>query len=77
MSQPCVITVTITSSLPRKEHNLAVPKTVPEQIESTHEAYEAGAAIVHVHVRDEAQRSSSDPERFAAFLEEVRGIART
>lgn len=72
MPDPCIITVAITGSLPRKEHNRAVPISVPEQIESTHEAYEAGASIVHVHVRDEEQRSSSDPERFAAFLEGVR-----
>jgi uncharacterized protein (DUF849 family) len=72
MSQPCIITVAITGSVPRKEDNPAVPVTVAEQIESTHEAFEAGATIVHVHVRDEAQKPSSDPARFAAFLEGVR-----
>lgn len=70
--QPCIITVAITGSLPRKENNPAVPITVSEQIESTHEAYEAGAALVHVHVRNDDQSTTSDPDRFAAFLEGIR-----
>ncbi len=70
--QPCIITVAITGSLPRKENNPAVPITVSEQIESTHEAYEAGAALVHVHVRNDDQSATSDPDRFAAFLEGIR-----
>ncbi len=72
MTQPCIITVAITGSVPKKEDNPAVPVTVAEQIESTHEAFEAGAAIVHVHVRDEAQRPSSDPAKFEAFQDGVR-----
>jgi uncharacterized protein (DUF849 family) len=72
MTEPCIITVAITGSVPRKEDTPAVPVTVSEQIESTQEAFEAGATIVHVHVRDEQQRPSSDAEKFAAFQEGVR-----
>jgi uncharacterized protein (DUF849 family) len=72
MTEPCIITVAITGSVPRKEDTPAVPVTVSEQVESTHEAFEAGATIVHVHVRDEQQRPSSDPDKFAAFQEGVR-----
>lgn len=72
MTEACIITVAITGSVPRKENNPAVPISVSEQIESTHEAYEAGASIVHVHVRDEEQRPSSDPARFAAFQEGIK-----
>jgi 3-keto-5-aminohexanoate cleavage enzyme len=71
-AQPCVISVAITGSLPTKQQNPAVPITPSEQIESTHEAYEAGAALVHIHVRDAEGRPSSDPERFAAVQEGVR-----
>ena len=66
MSNPCVIAVAITGSLPRKQDNPAVPISVAEQVESTHEAFEAGASLVHIHVRNDDQSSSSDPERFAA-----------
>ena len=69
---PCVISVAITGSLPTKAQNPAVPITPSEQIESTHEAFEAGAALVHIHVRDDEGRPSSDPERFRQVQEGVR-----
>ncbi|WP_420340094.1 3-keto-5-aminohexanoate cleavage protein [Roseibium sp.] len=69
MSKPCIICVAITGSLPRKEHNPAVPVTVSEQIESTQEAFEAGATICHAHVRNDDQTPSSDPEKFARLKE--------
>ncbi len=72
MKNPCIIAVAITGSVPRKEDNPALPVSVAEQIEATHAAYEAGAALVHVHVRDEEQRPSSDPKRFAAFQDGIR-----
>lgn len=62
---PCIITVAITGSVPRKKDTPAVPVTVAEQIESTHEAFEAGATVAHIHVRDDQENSSSDPDRFA------------
>lgn len=65
MTQPCIICVAITGSVPTKADNPAVPITVTEQIESTHEAFEAGAAIAHCHVRDDEGKPTSDPERFA------------
>ncbi|SFH29137.1 3-keto-5-aminohexanoate cleavage protein [Modicisalibacter xianhensis] len=72
MSTPCIICVAITGSLPRKENNPAVPITVEEQIESTQAAFEAGASIVHCHVRNDDQTPTSDPEKFAKLMEGVR-----
>lgn len=72
MSSPAVVSVAITGSQPTKEQNPAVPITPAEQIESTHAAYEAGAALVHIHVRDDAGRPSSDPERFRQVQEGIR-----
>ncbi len=69
MSKPCIICVAITGSVPTKENNPAVPISVDEQIESTHEAFEAGASIAHCHVRNEDQTPTSDPERFARLKE--------
>jgi uncharacterized protein (DUF849 family) len=71
MTQPCIICVAITGSVPTKADNPALPVTVNEQIESTHAAFEAGAAICHAHVRNEDGTPSSDPERFAALKEGV------
>src|SRR6185312_5170267 len=72
MGEPCIICVAITGSLPRKAMNPAVPITVDEQVESTQEAFEAGAAIAHCHVRNDDETPSSDPERFARLLEGLR-----
>ena len=68
---PCIICVAITGSLPTKANNPAVPITIAEQIESTHAAFEAGASIVHAHVRDDAGKPTADPERFARLKEGV------
>ena len=72
MSEPCIITVAITGSVARKSHNPAVPESVAEQIESTHEAFEAGAALVHVHSRNADGSPCTDPDKFAAFQEGIR-----
>ena len=72
MSNPCIICVAITGSLPRKENNPAVPITLEEQIESTQAAFEAGATIAHCHVRNDDQSPTSDPEKFARLLEGLR-----
>lgn len=72
MPDPAIIAVAITGSVPRKADNPAVPISTEEQVESTHAAYEAGASLVHVHVRNENETSSSDPERFAALQEGIR-----
>lgn len=69
MTTPCIICVAITGSLPTKANNPAVPISVSEQVESTHEAFEAGATIVHAHVRNDDETPSSDPEKFAALKE--------
>ena len=69
MSNPCILCVAITGSVPTKAANPAVPTTISEQIESTHEAYEAGASICHAHVRNADETPSSDPEKFAALQE--------
>ena len=51
--RPVVIAVAITGSIPRKKDNLALPVLPTEQIESTHAAYEAGATLVHIRVRND------------------------
>lgn len=72
MTSPCIICVAITGSLPQKSDNPAVPVSVEEQVESTQAAHEAGASIVHAHVRNPDGSPSSDPERFARLMEGLR-----
>ncbi|MFZ2109984.1 MAG: 3-keto-5-aminohexanoate cleavage protein [Roseiarcus sp.] len=67
--RPVVVTVAITGSVPRKKDNPALPTTPAEQIESTHQAFEAGATIAHIHVRNPDESPSSDPALFARVQE--------
>jgi 3-keto-5-aminohexanoate cleavage enzyme len=70
--RPVVVAVAITGSVPRKKDNPTLPVLPAEQIESTHAAFEAGATLVHIHVRNDDESSSSDPDRFAQVQAGVR-----
>ncbi|HYL32372.1 MAG TPA: 3-keto-5-aminohexanoate cleavage protein [Stellaceae bacterium] len=72
MAKPVIITVAITGAVPKKADSPAVPVRPAEQIESTHAAYEAGASLVHIHVRNPDETSSSDPALFAQVQAGVR-----
>lgn len=73
MTTGAIITVAITGALPTKEDNPAVPLHPEEQVASAVEAFDAGATVCHVHVRDDRGRPSSDPDPYAQVR---RGIAR-
>ena len=69
MADPAIICVAITGSVPQKSDNPALPVSISEQIESTHESFEAGASIAHCHVRNADGSTTSDPEKFALLGE--------
>jgi uncharacterized protein (DUF849 family) len=66
VTAPVIICVATTGSLATKADNPAVPISVVEQVESTQEAWEAGAAAAHCHVRDDEGRPSSGPRALRA-----------
>jgi 3-keto-5-aminohexanoate cleavage enzyme len=70
--RPVVIAVPITGSVPRRKDIPGVPVTPSEQIESTHQSFDAGASLVHIHVRNPDETPSSDPNLFAQVQEGVR-----
>lgn len=71
---PLIISVAITGGIQGKEMNPNLPETMEEQAEQTHEAYKAGASIVHIHARcpDNPCQVSSDPRVFR----EINGLIR-
>ena len=71
MTTPAMITVAITGAIPTKADNPAVPVRVEEQVASAVEAFDAGATVCHVHVRDDEQRPSSDAGRYAAVRDGI------
>lgn len=72
MTTPAIITVAITGAVPTTKDNPAVPVTPERQVESAVEAFDAGATVCHVHVRDEHERPSSDPGLYRQVLEGIR-----
>ena len=72
MTNPVIISVAITGSVPRKKDCAGLPVTVSEQIEETHKAYDAGASLVHIHVRNPDESPGSNPDQFFAVQEGIR-----
>ena len=72
MTNPVIISVAITGSVPRKKECSGLPVTVSEQIEETHKAFEAGASLVHIHVRNPDESPGSNPDQFFAVQEGIR-----
>ena len=70
-----IISCATNGSWPTKAQNPAVPTTEEEIADAAVACREAGAAIVHVHVRDDAGRITCDPARYARVREliEARG----
>lgn len=65
MNDPVIISVATTGSWPTKAQNPALPTTEEEIAASAIACRAAGAAIVHIHVRDEHGRVTCDPARYA------------
>lgn len=65
---PLIITVAITGGAQGQEGNAALPETPEEQAASTHEAWNAGASIVHIHGR-RAENLSMTTHETARYVE--------
>jgi 3-keto-5-aminohexanoate cleavage enzyme len=59
---PAVLTTALTGPLATKAENAALPTTPEEIAVAAKEAHAAGAAVVHVHLRDADQRPTADIE---------------
>lgn len=71
---PAVLTTALTGPLATKDDNAALPVTPEEIAAAAKDAYEAGAAVVHVHLRDADQRPTADLEiarRTIGLIEET------
>jgi uncharacterized protein (DUF849 family) len=72
LADPVIITVAPTGPLTTREQHPGVPLTPVEIAEAVAEAAEAGAAVAHVHARDEHGLPTADPAVYAAIAEEIR-----
>ncbi|MBQ7491661.1 MAG: 3-keto-5-aminohexanoate cleavage protein [Clostridia bacterium] len=67
-----IITASICGAEVTKAHNPAVPYTKEEMVREARSAFEAGAAVIHVHVRWDDGTPTQDRERFREILDAIR-----
>jgi len=66
-----IITAAICGAEVLKEHNPAVPYTIEECVREAKSAYEAGASIIHLHVRQDDGTPTQDKNRFKAVMDAI------
>jgi 3-keto-5-aminohexanoate cleavage enzyme len=67
-----IITAAICGAEVLKEHNPAVPYTVEEMVREARSAYEAGASIIHLHVRRDDGTPTQDRARFKEIIDAIK-----
>jgi 3-keto-5-aminohexanoate cleavage enzyme len=67
-----IITAAICGAEVTKEHNPAIPYTIEEIGREAELAYQAGASIIHLHVREDDGTPTQSKERFAAAIAEIK-----
>jgi 3-keto-5-aminohexanoate cleavage enzyme len=67
-----IITAAICGAEVMKEHNPAVPYTVEECVREAKSAYDAGASIIHLHVRYDDGTPTQDKARFKEVIDAIR-----
>ena len=70
--QPVMITAAMVGAEVTREQQPYLPITPAEIIASAVECYEAGASIIHIHVRDEAGNATQDAGLFREVVEGIR-----
>lgn len=64
MAKKTIITVATTGAWPKKENNPNVPMTPSEIAEDVYACWKAGAAIAHLHMRDDEGNGTMDTAKF-------------
>ncbi|MDR3565390.1 MAG: 3-keto-5-aminohexanoate cleavage protein [Negativicutes bacterium] len=59
-----IISVATTGAFPTKENNPNVPLTPKEIADDVYACWQAGAAVAHLHMRDDAGRGTMNKEKF-------------
>jgi 3-keto-5-aminohexanoate cleavage enzyme len=72
MSEPVIVSAAVVGGEHGREATPHIPITPEEIARSAHEAHLAGAAIVHLHVRDDAGRPTHDLERYRWVVDYLR-----
>jgi len=69
-----IITACICGAEVTKEHNPNVPYTVEEIAREAKSAYDAGAALIHLHVREDDGKPTQRAQRFFECIEAIKAV---
>ncbi|MBE6914287.1 MAG: 3-keto-5-aminohexanoate cleavage protein [Ruminococcaceae bacterium] len=72
MAKKTIITAAVTGAWPKKENNPNVPLTPAEISEDVYKCWQAGAAIAHLHMRDDNGNGTMDKAKFAETVRLLR-----
>ena len=72
MAKKTIITAAVTGAWPKKENNPNVPLTPAEISEDVYKCWQAGAAVAHLHMRDDNGNGTMDKAKFAETVRLLR-----
>jgi len=72
MTQPTIIMVAPNGARKQKSDHPALPVTIAETVTAAKACFDAGASILHAHVRDENGAHVLDAERYISLLDAMR-----
>ncbi|MCR5468133.1 MAG: 3-keto-5-aminohexanoate cleavage protein [Lachnospiraceae bacterium] len=72
MAKKTIITAAVTGAWPKKENNPNVPMTPSEIADDVYSVWKAGAAIAHLHMRDEEGNGTMSTEKFVETLDLIK-----
>lgn len=73
MSTPVVITAAITGSITSREQTPHIPTSADEIVDAAVTSWKAGAAIIHLHARDESGTPTQDTAAYATLVDRIVG----
>ncbi len=72
MAKKTIITAAVTGAWPKKENNPNVPMTPSEIADDVYACWKAGAAVCHLHMRDDEGNGTMDAAKFAETLKLIK-----
>lgn len=67
-----IISVAVTGAWPTRKDNPTLPVTPQEIADDVYECWKAGAAVAHIHVRNDDGTPSTEFERYKETIEKIR-----
>ncbi|MCR5273641.1 MAG: 3-keto-5-aminohexanoate cleavage protein [Lachnospiraceae bacterium] len=72
MAKKTIITAAVTGAWPKKENNPNVPMTPSEIADDVYSVWKAGAAVAHLHMRDDEGNGTMNTDKFVETLDLIK-----